>query len=107
LVIQNLGVGADSSSRLTAEGAALKSQADDIVKFLKGHHKGATVNTYKGKYVIVWSLDGFDSSNSPQAKNFATEIETLGNAYLARGGRWNFKQRNRAGQLDAMFLPQP
>ncbi len=91
LIIQNLGVGLDANGRLTAKGKALKAQADDIVKFCRKHDKYATVNTWRGKYLIVWSLSGVDSPAGDEAKNSKKEIEALGRRYLRSGGRWDFK----------------
>jgi len=107
LVIQNLGVGYDSNGQMTAEGRSLQKEAEHIAKDLKAMGRGATVNTWKGKYIIVWSVDGFDSPRSQEATKFAKDTESLGNGYLANGHRWSFRQRNAQGTFDPMFIPEP
>jgi hypothetical protein len=102
-VIVNLGEGfrpSGSSSVLTPQGQELVKQANEIVGFCRSRNYRATINKWRGKYVIVWSLDGFDDPNGDEAKAFVAELETLGKENVDLGGKWEFPQSNPT------FLPQ-
>ena len=77
--------------------------AEDIVRWLKGYETAAEIRELaKYKQYIVWSLQGFESSDSAEAMGFVETIELLGRRYKAdKGGKYDFK--HRAG--DPWFIP--
>lgn len=92
LVIVSLGEGFGPSGALTERGQALVKKANEIVGFCRARGYHATINKWKSKYVIVWSLDGFDDPNSEEAKAFAAEIAKLGQENVAQGGKFDLSQ---------------
>lgn len=82
-----------------------RQAADEIVAYLRGEGVPAEVGTYSGKprQYVVWSLTGFDASDSPEALGYVGYIEELGQRYKARGGRYEFSHRDREGRLKPWF----
>lgn len=100
LVIQSL-FGNSAEDRVAAE---------KIVAFLQAKGRPADIQQWRvvnrGRNVeqyVVWSLEGFDSINSSQAKAFVTEIERLGQEYIRQyPGTYSFKQGR-----DTWFVKYP
>ncbi len=47
---------------------------------------------------VVWSLTGFDSPDSPEAKKYFEQIKALGKKYKADHGTYEFKQPDPVGK---------
>lgn len=82
------------------------AKAQAILDYLKTINEPATLGEYQGnpKQVIVWSLRGFDRTDSPEALKFVAAIEKAGKDYSDLGGRYDFRQRDRAGRLRPWFI---
>ncbi len=77
----------------------LKARAIAIAAFCNENGEPVTVGRYPGAkpQFVVWSLQGFDSTNSAEAINFARTIEKLGKLYMREHGGYDFRQRDSAG----------
>jgi hypothetical protein len=91
---------------LQGAGAEQLKEAQDIVKTLTDFGEPAEVALYPGnpRQYIVWSLVGFDTPDDARAKDYAKTIEEMGKKYRAQGGRYDFKQRDRAGEFKPWFI---
>ena len=77
------------------------ADARAIEAFCNEMNEPVTVGKYPSAkpQFVVWSLKGFDSTNSPEAINFARTIEKLGKLYLSKHGKYDFRQRDSAGKF--------
>jgi hypothetical protein len=95
LVIESMG-------GLTAE---LRNQADEIARYCTDVGHPATVAQSSTEY-LVWSLEGFDSADSEEARGYAAQIHELGKRYRALpGAKHDFNQRDESGLLKPRFEP--
>ncbi len=83
-----------------------KAEAFRIRDYCKEAGEHATVCSYdKDKSFIVWSLKPMDSPTSEAAIKYAEAIEKLGNGYFQKYHTYDFRQRNRQGKFDPMYIP--
>ena len=76
----------------------LEAEARAIAAFCNEMGEPVTVGRYPGAkpQFVVWSLKGFDSTESEEAINFARTIEKLGKMYFSKHGKYDFRQRDSA-----------
>jgi len=86
---------------LQGTGAEHLAEARAIQAFCNEMDEPVTVGKYPGTrpQYVVWSLEPFDSTDSPGAINFARTIEKLGKLYLSKHGKYDFRQRDSAGNF--------
>ncbi len=84
---------------MQGETQTLRDQANKIVAYLGENNLAAEVRLWPGnpRQFIVWSLDPYDISDSPQARQYVENIEALGQRYLAGGGQYDFRQNRDNG----------
>jgi len=59
------------------------------------------------KRLVVWSLTGFDSADSRQAKDYAEQIKTLGKKYKVERGTYEFRQADPVGNWPVFHQYRP
>lgn len=59
------------------------------------------------KQYIVWSLTGFDSADSQEAKEYAERIKALGQNYKAKYGTYEFRQADPVGNWPVFHEYRP
>jgi len=67
------------------------ADAEKIQRWLESIGEPADVRQL-GSQIIVWSLKGFDSPDTPKAKEWIKAIETIGDEYKKQGGKYGFEQ---------------
>jgi len=80
-----------------------RAAAREIVSFLASRGVEADIWPF-GKNLIVWSAKPFDSPTSEAAKQYALQIEKLGQEYRRQGGPYDFRQRSGSGPLKPMYV---
>jgi len=77
------------------------AEARAIEAFCNEMGEPVTVGKYPGPnpQYVVWSLKGFDSTDSEEAIAFARTIEKLGKIYLSKHGKYDFRQRDSEGNF--------
>ncbi len=94
LVIQNLMGKTDSH----------KAEAFRIAKFCIDKGQSATVCMYRGNYIVWSAQEPMDSPTSETAMEYARKIEALGKTYFQMYRTYDFRQRDRSGRLDPMYI---
>ncbi|MHC4294337.1 MAG: hypothetical protein ACYSTL_01995 [Planctomycetota bacterium] len=86
-----------------------KAAAEKIRQFLQreGVECDVAVWPHAPKQYVVWSRRGFDSETSDEAMAYVRQIEGLGKKYFTQGGNYDFRQRDRDGNIRPWFGQAP
>lgn len=96
--------------QLESNTAADRAQANQIITFCRARSLPAdqiTIQSRAGgpKRIAVWSLRGYSDKKSPEAIAHVQAVETAGQAYYNKYGRYRFSHRNATtGAIKPQFL---
>ena len=96
--------------QLESNTAADRAQANQIITFCRARSLPADqikIQSRAGgpKRIAVWSLRGYSDKKSPEAIAHVQAVETAGQAYYRKYGRYRFSQRNATtGAIKPQFI---